>query len=125
MQIQVSTYSAIPIYEQIKQQIKEKILNKEWEPLYQLPSMRQLASDLQVGIITVKRAYEDLEKEGYIFNKQGKGCFVKEVEINSLKKEMEDTLTITMKEVVSNAKLYGVSKDTLLKILGKEWNTNE
>ena len=64
-----------PIYEQIKQQIKENILKGYVVPGEHLPSMRELALDLSVSVITTKRAYEDLEKDGFVFTIRGKICF--------------------------------------------------
>ena len=66
----------MPIYEQIKEQIKEAILNDELNEDDMLPSIRQMAADLKVSVITTARAYSELEQEGYIVNVQGKGCFV-------------------------------------------------
>jgi GntR family transcriptional regulator len=72
----IKNSSGIPIYEQIKEQIKEAILNDEMNEGDMLPSIRQLAADLKVSVITTTRAYTELEQEGYIFNVQGKGCYV-------------------------------------------------
>lgn len=77
MNIQISMQSEIPTYEQIKMQIKEKILTGELSPDEPLTSMRQLARDLRVSVITTTRAYGDLEAEGLIYTVQGRGCFVK------------------------------------------------
>lgn len=69
--------SDFPIYEQIKQQVKQNILKGHVAPGEHLPSMRELAKDLQVSLITTKRAYEDLEKDGFVTTIRGKGTFVK------------------------------------------------
>lgn len=76
MRIIISNRSTVPIYEQIKSQIMEAILSDELKEDTQLPSIRQLAKDLKVSVITTTRAYKDLEEEGYVVNVQGKGCFV-------------------------------------------------
>ena len=68
----------MPIYEQIKEQVKSQIMTGELKEGDALPSMRVLAKDLKISIITTKRAYEDLEGEGYIESVIGKGSFVKE-----------------------------------------------
>jgi GntR family transcriptional regulator len=65
-----------PIYEQIKDQIKEAILKDKLNENDVLPSIRQLAADLKVSVITTTRAYTELEQEGYVVNMQGNGCFV-------------------------------------------------
>ena len=77
MNIHRSLQSEIPTYEQIKVQIKAQILNGQLTPDQPLTSMRQLARDLRVSVITTTRAYSDLEAEGLIYTVQGRGCFVK------------------------------------------------
>jgi len=77
MKICISMQSEIPTYEQIKMQIKEQILSGELSADEPLTSMRQLARDLRVSVITTTRAYGDLEAEGLIYTVQGRGCFVK------------------------------------------------
>lgn len=78
MTIQLSMQSDIPTYEQIKMQIKEQILSGALSPDDPLPSMRQLARDLRVSVITTTRAYGDLEAEGLIYTVQGRGSFVRD-----------------------------------------------
>ena len=77
MNITISLQSEIPAYEQIKMQIKAQILSGELPPNEPLTSMRQLARDLRVSVITTTRAYGDLEAEGMIYTLQGRGSFVK------------------------------------------------
>jgi len=112
--ILISTLSQTPIYEQIQNQIKEMVLSGNIKSQEQLPSIRLMAKDLKVGIITVKRAYEELGKEGIIINLQGRGCFVAEIDkkkikaihINMLReklleiKEFADTSAITPEEMI-------------------------
>ena len=76
MRIIISNRSTVPIYEQIKLQIIDAILSDELIEDTQLPSIRQLAKELKVSVITTTRAYKDLEEEGYVVNVQGKGCYV-------------------------------------------------
>lgn len=76
MKIVISNLSSIPIYEQIKNQVIEAILNDDLVENDKLPSIRQLAKDLKISVITTTRAYKDLEEEGYVINVQGKGCYV-------------------------------------------------
>lgn len=72
----VSNVSGVPIYEQIKQQVKSAILSGELQEEGALPSLRTLAKDLKISVLTVTRAYTELEQEGFVKNIQGKGCFV-------------------------------------------------
>lgn len=76
MKIIISNSSSIPIYEQIKQAIIEQILNNELQEDEALPSIRNLAQDIKISVMTIKKAYDELESEGYIVSRQGKGTFV-------------------------------------------------
>lgn len=76
MQVIISNQSKEPIYRQIYAQIKKQILTNELKPGESLPSMRQLAKDLNISVITTKRAYEELENDGFIYSIVGKGSFV-------------------------------------------------
>ena len=76
MKLIVSNISGVPIYEQIKQQIKSAILSGELQEEESLPSLRTLAKDLKISVLTVTRAYTELEQEGFVKNVQGRGCFV-------------------------------------------------
>lgn len=87
MTILIDNKSGRPIYDQIYSQIKNQIINgtlKEDEPL---PSIRNLAKDLRISVITTKRAYDELEKEGFIYTVPGKGCFVAKKNIELLREE--------------------------------------
>ena len=76
MKLLLSNTSGVPIYEQLKAQIKEAILSGELAEGEALPSLRQLAKDLRISVLTVTRAYTQLEQEGFVTNVQGKGCYV-------------------------------------------------
>jgi len=76
LKIIVSNRSGVPIYEQIKAQIKDAIFSGELREDDMLPSIRQLARDLKISVITTTRAYSDLQEEGFVVNVQGKGCYV-------------------------------------------------
>ncbi len=79
MRIVLLYQSSVPIYEQIKEQIKTSVLSGELQEDELLPSIRQLARDLKVSVITTTRAYNDLELEGFLQTVPGKGCYVKEL----------------------------------------------
>ena len=76
MQLMIRNNTAAPIYQQIYQQIKEQIINGTLEEDTMLPSIRSLAKELRISIITTKRAYEELERDGFLYTIVGKGCFV-------------------------------------------------
>lgn len=123
MRIIVSNSSDEPIYEQISSQIKSMIIKGELDAGEALPSIRGLARDLQISVITTKRAYDELEKEGFIETMQGKGSFVamqnKELMKEKKLKIIEDKLT----EVVKESKFLGLKYseiEEMLKILFEE-----
>ena len=121
MKIIISNRSAIPIYEQIKQQIKDAIFAGELQEDELLPSIRQLAKDLRISTITTTRAYSDLESEGFVVNVQGKGCYIlpRNLEMareNALRK-IEDLFIIA----VSAAKSAGICEDELIATLNLLW----
>ena len=113
MKILISNSSSVPIYEQIKNSIIEQIMNEELKEDEALPSIRSLALDVHISVMTIKKAYDELEKEGYIITRQGKGSFVAPKNLEFVKErkqqEMEDhlekaieianTLRISMNEV--------------------------
>lgn len=117
MKIIISNKLDIPIYEQIKSQIKEQILNDKIQENEFLPSIRQLAKDLGISVITTTRAYSDLENEGFISTIRGKGSYVlpkdKEMVKEQYLKEIEKSFMIA----IENAKLAGISNNELTIIL--------
>ena len=117
MDLIISTSSGKPIYEQLKEQIKDKIISGELEPGYALPSMRDLAKKLKISLITTKRAYQDLESEGFIITAVGKGSFVSSNDLRLLSeyklKEMEENL----RNAVKQARLCKVELEEMQDIL--------
>ena len=117
MKILISNKSDLPIYEQIKAQMKEQILNGIITENEFLPSIRQLAKDLGISVITTTRAYSDLESEGFIATVRGKGSYVLPKDNEMVKeqylKEIEDALNIA----IEKSKLANISNDELMLIL--------
>ena len=117
MKILLKNSSERPIYEQIKQQVKENILKGHVIPGEHLPSMRELAQDLSVSVITTKRAYEDLEKDGFVFTIRGKGTFVKEQDSSILKEKQFIVIESLAKSMSKEAKTIGMTLSELQEIL--------
>ena len=117
MRIIISNSSPDPIYEQITRQIKSQIISGELKEGEALPSIRRLAMDLQISVITTKRAYEELEKEGFVDTVEGKGSFVamqnKELLREKKMKIVEDKLA----EAVAEARLLGITRAELEEML--------
>lgn len=123
MRIIVSNNSKEPIYEQIFRQIQEQILKGELKEGEALPSMRQLAKDLQISVITTKRAYEELEKAGFIYSIIGKGSFVAEQNVELVRERKLNAIEELLAQAVKNGKEIGLSLAELkemLEILYKE-----
>lgn len=121
MKLILSSYSQAPIYEQIRQQLQEMILNGTLAPDEQLPSIRVLAAQLNVGIITVKRAYEDLENAQFIYNRQGKGCFVRPFDEAQTKQEHIKMMRKEVQDCIKKSKSYAIEKEELILLLEEEW----
>ena len=117
MRIIIQNTSKEPIYEQIEEQIKEAILCDELKEGDLLPSIRQLAKDLKISVITTTRAYAELEQEGFIAIQQGRGCFVlpknSEIVREQLLSKIEDSFTAA----VNAARVAKLSREDLIKIL--------
>ncbi len=114
MDIIITNQSDRPIYEQIMDQIKAQIINGELKEGDALPSMRLLAKELRISIITTKRAYEELEREGYIESYTGKGSFVKGVNHEMVKESVMFEIENLMEEVLEKAALAKVPFDELV-----------
>ncbi|MGX4584398.1 GntR family transcriptional regulator [Paenibacillus chitinolyticus] len=111
MNIILSQSSGEPIYEQIRQQIQRQILQGELLPGEGLPSIRQLAKDLQISVITTKRAYEELEKEGLIDSVVGKGSFVSGLNREYIREQQLKQFEAKLSEVVREARQLGITVD--------------
>ena len=117
MRILISNASPDPIYEQIARQIRAQILGGELAEGDLLPSIRKLARDLQISVITTKRAYEELEREGFINTVGGKGTFVAAQNPEFLREKKMKTVEEKLGEAVDHARLLGVGPDELTEML--------
>lgn len=117
MKIIVSNSSPDPIYEQVKRQVKGEIISGELKEGDALPSIRKLAQDLQISVITTKRAYEELEKEGFIDTVEGKGCFVAMQNKELLREKKMKLVEEKMSRAVEEAKLMGIKLSELKEML--------
>jgi GntR family transcriptional regulator len=123
--ILISALSQTPIYEQIQNQIKEMVLNGNVKSKEQLPSIRLMAKDLKVGIITVKRAYEELEKEGIVITLQGRGCFVAEIDRFKIKAIYLDMLRERLLEIKEFAETSDISPVEIHNVINEIYGGNE
>lgn len=117
--------SDLPIYKKIYNEIKTKIIMGEIKEDEGLPSIRKLALDLGISVITVSRAYTDLEKDGYIITIPGKGCFINKLNKEKIKKNFIDKINRDIKKIVKNAKFINISKIEIIKILEEIYDKGE
>lgn len=117
MEIIISNSSGKPIYEQITAQIKNLIMKGSLKPGDSLPSMRLLAKELRISVITTKRAYEDLERDGFITTVVGKGSFVREANMELVKEERLRMIENHLQAAVEIARQSGIEEEELQDIL--------
>ncbi|RND01763.1 GntR family transcriptional regulator [Lysinibacillus halotolerans] len=117
MHIRLSNASDKPIYEQITQQIKQAILTGVLKPGEVLPSIRSLAKELKISVVTTKRAYSDLENDGFIETVAGKGSFVAKRNQDFLREELLRQVEESLQKAVQTAKLAGMPKEELVELL--------
>ena len=121
MKILLSNSSPDPLYDQIVRQIRAQIISGDLTESSPLPSIRKLAHDLQISVITTKRAYEELEKEGLIDTVGGKGTFVAAQNPAFLREKRLKVVEEKLAEAVSEARLLGIDLDALGEMLGLLW----
>ena len=106
-----------PIYEQIFEQIKSQILSGALAPGEALPSIRALAKDLKISVITTKRAYDELEADGFLYTVAGKGCFVAEKNLDLVREQQQRELEDHLRAAAALARSCGVSREELSEML--------
>lgn len=120
MNIFIDNRSGLPIYDQIYSQIKAQIISGALSSDEMLPSIRGLAKDLRISVITTKRAYDELEKEGFIYTVAGKGCFVAPKNTELLREENLRRIEEHIAEIIKLARQCGLSREELLDMLRYE-----
>lgn len=121
MDIIISNSGGVPIYDQITRQMKGLILRGELAEGEALPSMRLLARELRISVITTKRAYEELEREGFLYTVPGKGCFVAPKNVELLREENLKKIEWHFSQIQSLAASCNLSKADLMEMLECAW----
>ena len=128
MELVIRNTTNQPIYDQIYSQIKAQIIAGKLSPVEALPSIRALAKDLRISVITTKRAYDELEADGFLFTVAGKGCFVAEKNLDLIReqklKELEDHLDAAV-ELAAQCGVSSAQLQEMLRILLREEGTHE
>ena len=117
MKILISTTKNMPIYEQITNQIRDAVINGELKPGEGMPSIRILAKDLQVSVITTKRAYEELEKEGVIEARKGKGFYVCHQNNDHLREKQIMNIENRLLDLIKESKSAGMGLDDIIELV--------
>ena len=125
MNIIIKNTAGKPIYEQIKEQIKEAILTGELGEGDMLPSIRKLALSLRISVITTARAYTDLEEEGYVVNVQGKGCFVAPKNNDLFREQILRQIEALLAAAANTGKVAQLKRDDLKKMFELILDENE
>lgn len=121
MKIVIKSQGTMAIYEQIVNQLKNGIISGELKPGEAMPSIRRLASDLEVSVITTKRAYEELEKEGLIRSVSGKGFYVCESNQDYLREKQLMMLEEHINEVLEECRQAGLTRDDVQEMVQALW----
>ena len=117
MNIIISNSSSDPLYEQIKKAIKQAIYTNELKEEEILPSVRALANDLKISFLTVKKAYDELEAEGFIKTVQGKGSYVLPKNLELLREEKLKEIEKNISIVVKLSKIYGITEEEVINLI--------
>ena len=117
MHILLSNSSDLPIYEQIKEQVREQILSGELKENDRLPSLRRLAADLKISVLTTTRAYSELEEEGYITSRQGKGFFVMSSSSELLREQLIKEVEENLEKAIAAACRASMTEEDVIRLL--------
>ena len=116
MKMIISNSSSIPIYEQIKKSIINQILEGELNEDELLPSIRVLAQDIKISAMTIKKAYDELEKEGYLKSIQGKGTFVAPKNTELAKEQAQKDIEMYMEKIVDISNRFGIDENDVIEM---------
>ncbi len=124
MNIYIDNKSGVPIYDQIYSQIKNQIISGVLQENEMLPSIRGLAKDLRISFITTKHAYDELEKEGYIYTVPAKGCYVAAKNVELIREENLKKIEEYIEEIIKLAASCNLNKEEILSMVNfslEEW----
>lgn len=121
MNIVIENTSDKPIYKQLFEQISSQIIRGELESNYNLPSIRTAAKELRVSIITVKKAWEELERQGFIYTMVGKGCFVRDISESKVLDMREELADKEMAKQIGYYKELGLNLNDIMELVKKHY----
>lgn len=125
MNLIISNTSSTPIYEQIKKEIINEIITGNLEENEMLPSIRTLAKDIHISVMTIKKAYDELESEGYIKTTHGKGSFVSPKNLELIKEQKQKELEDYLNKAIEISKQYDITQKELIETLNILYESEE
>lgn len=125
MKIIISNSSSTPIYEQIKNQIINQIMSEELKEGDSIPSIRVLANDIKISVMTIKKAYDELENEGYIQSVQGKGTFVAQKNTELAKERANKDIEEHISKIIEISNKFNISKEEILDLFEFIYGSDE
>ncbi len=125
MKIIISNSSSVPIYEQIKNQIINQIMSDELIEGDSIPSIRSLANDIKISVMTIKKAYDELESEGYIKSVQGKGTFVAPKNIELVKEQANKEIESYISKIIEIASRFNINKKEIFDLFEYIYGSEE
>ncbi|HOW38887.1 MAG TPA: GntR family transcriptional regulator [Bacillota bacterium] len=124
MKLVVSESAEIPIYRQVYEQISGQILRGELPRDFVLPGIRTIAKELRISVITIKRAWEDLERDGFIYTLAGKGCFVAPLHAGELTGKREEIAADRIRKDLAYYHSLGLSEEEVIELVRKHFPEN-
>ena len=125
MKMIISNSSSVPIYEQIKKSIIEQIVSDELKEDEAIPSIRNLAHDIKISVMTIKKAYDELEQEGYIISRQGKGTFVARKNTSLVKEKAQKDIEEYIVKIINIANKFEIPKEDIINIFNLFYGSDE
>ena len=125
MKIIISNSSSIPIYEQIKSQIISQIISEEINEGDSIPSIRNLAQDIKISVMTIKKAYDELEKEGYIKSVQGKGTYVAPKNTELVREQANKDIEKHIYKIIEISNKFNISKKEVIELFEFIYGSDE
>ena len=125
MKMIISNSSSVPIYEQIKNSIIHQIMDDELKEDEAIPSIRSLAQDIKISVMTIKKAYDELEEEGYIVSRQGKGTFVAPKNTELAKEKAQKDIEDYINKIVDISLKFDISKEEIIDVLNLFYGSDQ
>ena len=125
MKLIISNSQSIPIYEQIKNQIINQIISDELNEGDTIPSIRTLAKDIKISVMTVKKAYDELEKEGYIISVQGKGTFVAQKNKEIMREQANKDIEKYIFKIIEISSKYNIKEEEIIDLFKYIYRSEE